>query len=183
MTTTSTTDILVLLDRDHRAVEQQFSTLDKASPDEREDLFCQLVHDLVGHEVAEEIVVYPAIRKDAPNGDAEAEPRIEEQSAAEEKLKGMEKLDPASAEFATELAQLRQAVLAHAEAEEQNIFPLLRSVEDERVREEMGAKYEKAKATAPTHPHPHAPDSPPGNTVLGPVAALFDKARDAAKGA
>jgi hypothetical protein len=32
---------------------------------------------------------------------------------------------------------------------------------------------------APTHPHPNAPDTPPGNMVLGPVAALADRFRDA----
>lgn len=33
---------------------------------------------------------------------------------------------------------------------------------------------------APTHPHPSAPDTPPGNLVAGPVGALFDRIRDAA---
>jgi len=32
---------------------------------------------------------------------------------------------------------------------------------------------------APTHPHPNAPDTPPGNMVLGAVAALADRFRDA----
>lgn len=49
---------------------------------------------------------------------------------------------------------------------------------DERV--ELGRRYVKAKDAAPTHPHPHAPDTPPGNVVLGPVAALVDRVRDAA---
>jgi Thiamine pyrophosphate enzyme, N-terminal TPP binding domain len=38
------------------------------------------------------------------------------------------------------------------------------------------------EAATPTHPRPRAPDTPPGNRLLGPVAALFDKARDAIKG-
>ena len=41
----------------------------------------------------------------------------------------------------------------------------------------LGQRYEKAKKAAPSHPHPHAPDSPPGNVVLGPIAAVFDKVR------
>ena len=49
---------------------------------------------------------------------------------------------------------------------------------DDRI--ELGKRYVKAKEAAPTHPHPHAPDSPPGNVVLGPVAALVDRVRDAA---
>jgi iron-sulfur cluster repair protein YtfE (RIC family) len=49
--------------------------------------------DLVRHEVAEELVVYPIIRR-APGGEQEAKTRIAEQSEAEELLAEMEKLDP-----------------------------------------------------------------------------------------
>ncbi len=181
MSTATSTDIVTLLDADHRRVEQELARYESVTVDERESYFCELVHMLVAHEVAEEMVVYPAIRSDAPNGEAISKARIEEQSEAEEKLAVMEKLDGRSAEFATQFAELRAAVLTHAQAEEQEVFPVLRQVEDEATRVAMGAKYEKAKASAPTHPHPHAPDTPPGNKLLGPVAALFDKARDAAK--
>jgi hypothetical protein len=34
---------------------------------------------------------------------------------------------------------------------------------------------------APTHPHPNAPDTPPGNVVGGAAAGMLDKARDLAK--
>ncbi|MGH9043272.1 MAG: hemerythrin domain-containing protein, partial [Acidimicrobiales bacterium] len=77
---------------------------------------------------------------------------------------------------------LRSSVLDHAAAEERNIFPLLQTVESQDARSRLGARYEKAKASAPTHPHPGAPDTPPGNKILGPIAAFFDRARDAAKG-
>ena len=181
MTTTSTTDILVLLDDDHRAVEEMLGQFDDLVLADREHYFWTVVAELVAHEVAEELVVYPAIRSDAPDGDAQADARIKEQSEAEEKLAEMEKIDRSSVEFVTQFAQLRSAVLAHAQAEEDHIFPILRSVKDPSTRIEMGAKYEKAKAKAPTHPHPNAPDTPPGNKVLGPIAALFDRARDAAR--
>jgi hypothetical protein len=45
----------------------------------------------------------------------------------------------------------------------------------------MGQAMEKAKALAPTHPHPKAPNEPPGNIVAGLGAAVIDKVRDAAK--
>jgi len=183
MSATARTDILDLLVADHEAVKKQFASLDKAAPEERQPLFCELVQDLVRHEVAEEVVLYPTIRLDAPHGDAEAAPRLEEQAAAEEQLAALEKTDPASEEFARGLAKLERAVLRHAEAEEREIFPLLRAVEDDKERIALGDRYDQAKASAPTHPHPHAPDTPPGNLLVGPVAAMFDKARDAARGA
>jgi len=182
MAGTSPGKIVDLLQEDHEQVKALFNRLTSTPPEGREELFCHLVTELVRHEVAEEIVVYPTIRSDAPDGDNEVSPRLQEQSEAEEKLSKMEKMDATSAEFAIELTRLKTAVLANAQAEEANIFPLLRALEGDDKLLEMGAKYERAKASAPTHPHPHVPDSPPGNKLLGPIAAFFDKARDAAKG-
>lgn len=182
MTNTRTGDIVDLLTQDHEEAKRLFAQITSAAPEKRNDMFWELVPALVTHEVAEELVVYPTIRSEAPDGDNEVEPRLKEQQKAEEMLASMEKLDPAGDEFAEKLTKLRDDVLEHAEAEEQNIFPLLRALEHEEERAQLGARYEKAKASAPTHPHPSAPDTPPGNKVLGPIAAFADKVRDAAKG-
>jgi hemerythrin superfamily protein len=182
MTETRTGDIVDLLSQDHEEAKQLLEEIAGAAPGARNDLFWELVPALVRHEVAEEVVVYPTIRSEAPDGEAEVEPRLKEQQQAEEMLASMENLDPESDEFGQKLNQLRDDVLEHAQAEEQNIFPLLRALEDAEQRAHLGARYEKAKASAPTHPHPNAPDTPPGNTILGPVAAFADKVRDAAKG-
>jgi hemerythrin superfamily protein len=183
MTSTDTSgDIVELLSQDHEEAKRLLNQITNAPASEREELFWKLVPELVRHEVAEEVVVYPTIRSDAPDGDAEVEPRLKEQQAAEKMLSSMEKLDPASDQFAQKLARLRDDVLDHAEAEEQNIFPLLRALEHDDTRAELGRRYEKAKSNAPTHPHPNAPDTPPGNKVLGPIAAFADKVRDAVNG-
>jgi hemerythrin superfamily protein len=181
MTDNSPGKIVDLLQADHEQVKALFSDTAAAAPGVREDLWCHLVTELVRHEVAEEVVVYPAIRSDAPDGAHEVEPRLEEQAEAEQKLAEMEKMSVDSPEFSAALSELQRDVLLHAQAEEVHIFPLLRSLEGNDTLLAMGARYEKAKASAPTHPHPHAPDTPPGNKVLGPIAAMFDKARDAAK--
>ncbi|HWD54097.1 MAG TPA: hemerythrin domain-containing protein [Acidimicrobiales bacterium] len=182
MTDIRTVDIVDLLSRDHQEAKQLLEQITGAPASAREDLFWELVPELVRHEVAEEVVVYPTIRAKAPDGDAEVEPRLKEQREAEAMLADLEKLDPTSPEFATKLAELRDDVLDHAQAEEQNIFPLLRALEHDDDRRQLGARYEKAKTSAPTHPHPHAPDRPPGNKILGPIAAFADRVRDAAKG-
>jgi hypothetical protein len=43
----------------------------------------------------------------------------------------------------------------------------------------MGRKVESVKKLAPTRPHPSAPDQPPGDKLLGPIAGMFDRLRDA----
>lgn len=174
-------DLLDLLEADHRQVELLLAEFDSVSLTGRNELFCQLTHELVRHEVAEELVVYPALR-DLPGGDRIADARISEQAEAEEKLAKMEKMDAESDGFARQMITLRSAVLAHAKAEETSVFATLRDSLPVEQRVELGARYIKAKEAAPTHPHPHSPDTPPGNVVLGPVAALIDKVRDSAAG-
>lgn len=173
-------DILLLLHEDHRQLEMLLAEFDTVPVGKRNELFWKLVNELARHEVAEEVVMYPALRQ-LPGGAEVADARIAEQAIAERKLADMERLDAAGAEFAEQMLTLRSAVLSHARAEEASAFEILRAAIPEVQRLEMGARYVKAKSAAPTHPHPHAPDRPPGNVVLGPVAALLDKIRDRAR--
>jgi hemerythrin superfamily protein len=182
MTTMSTTDVVELLLADHEKAKVLLDRFDRLAPADRAGYFCEVVTEIVRHEVAEEHVVYPIIRH-APSGEQEAKARIAEQAQVEQLLVELEKLDASSAEFATRFISMRQAVLDHAGSEEAGSFTLLQEMEDAESRLALGGRYEHAKAKAPTHPHPHAPHTPPGNSVLGPVAALFDRARDAVRGA
>ena len=172
-------DILTLLRRDHEAAESLLQRFDSLGARDRDEYFCEVVHTLVGHEVAEEIVLYPAVRDDGPEGERVAEARLAEQSQAEKLLANMEHDDTSTAAFVTNFTALRRAVLEHAKAEEATVFPLLESSTTSQDRQELGTRYAKAKDRAPTHPHPHAPDTSPANKILGPVAAMFDRARDA----
>ena len=172
-------DIISKLLQDHQEVKAMFARIENASPSQLGDMFWELTNELVRHEVAEEEIIYPEVRKVVPNGDRLADARIKEQSEAEELLDKMEKEGPDAKDFRTHLEKLQKAVLAHAESEEQLVFePLGEKLEADR-RATLGERYEKAKAAAPTHPHPMAPDTPPGNVALGPIAALVDRVRDA----
>jgi HAD superfamily hydrolase (TIGR01509 family) len=181
-----TTAMPTLVDRlseDHTRVEEALSRLPQIGLRGLEQYFCELHEMLVRHEVAEELIVYPAFRDAVPNGDAIADARIAEQSKAEAKLKAMEKENASTESFRAQLEELKTEVLEHAIAEEREVFPLLRQHLSHDDLVALGDRYEKAIRSAPTHPHPHAPDSPPGNVVLGPVAALMDRMRDAMRGA
>jgi hemerythrin superfamily protein len=183
MTTMSTTDVIELLLADHEEAKALLGRFDHTEPSERAAYFYEVVNALVRHEVAEERVVYPIIRHDVPDGEKDAKARIAEQSEVEKLLVGLEKLDASSEEFAAEFATLRGKVLEHAGAEEATTFPLLEQMEDAESRLALGGLYELAKAKAPSHPHPHAPQTPPGDVIFGVVASLFDKARDAVRSA
>jgi hypothetical protein len=63
--------------------------------------------------------------------------------------------------------------------EENELFPEMRAAVSEDQLRAMGAEIAAAKKMAPTHPHPNAPSTPPGNIVAGAAAAVMDKVRDA----
>jgi hemerythrin superfamily protein len=175
-------ELIALLLADHQEAKRLLQGFDSVPASERDSAFCEITHELVRHEVAEEEVVYPALRRFVDGGDDLADMRIKEQSQAEQLLADMEKAGVESPEFPAMFSKLRQEVLAHAEAEEQSVFPELSTNVNADELRHLGKRYELAKKAAPTHPHPHAPDTPPGNVVLGPVAAMVDRVRDAVRG-
>jgi hemerythrin superfamily protein len=180
MGTLPTDDIVTLLAADHEAVIRRISELGAAPTEARAELFRELVTQLVRHEVAEESVVYPALRKE-PGGDAVADSRHAEEAAAERLLAHMESLDPTSEEFGGAVRDLRSAVLEHAANEEAEVFPLLRANEDADYLTRLGQKFKGEKLAAPTRPHPHTPNSALGHKVVGPITAFVDRLRDEAR--
>lgn len=176
------TNLVQMLLADHRHAEQVLQGFTDTTADQKDDAFCELTYTLVRHEVAEEEVVYPALRRYVDGGDDLADMRIAEQSKAEELLAEMEEAGVDSAEFPAMFTTLRSEVLAHAEAEEQSVFPELTTCISPDELLELGRRYSRAKKLAPTHPHPHSPDTPPGDLVMGPVAEVVDRVRDAVRG-
>ena len=43
---------------------------------------------------------------------------------------------------------------------------------------DLGQTMAEAKKSAPTHPHPRASDTPPGNSVVGTIAGVIDRVGD-----
>ncbi len=178
MDTTTDKDVVARLTEDHERIRTLWRELEEAAPSERTTTLMMLTRLLAAHEVAEEEVVYPALRAFGVEADIIADKRIAEQAQAERLLSTFERIGMEAPEGEALLWEIRDAVLAHAEAEEQEVFPLLRERLDDNRRRMMGRMYVLAKSMAPTHPHPDAPDTPPGNIMLGPLVAGLDRARD-----
>lgn len=178
MSEVTTRDIVELLEEDHDVVKALLEEIDGAGPDARDELFWQLVPVLAAHEVVEERVVYPSIRGLRPDGETQAEERLQEQSEAEENLVRMEDMDRAGDEFATEMHALKLAVLDHAELEEENVFPMLEALED---RTKLGELYEKGKARATSISGRNGSVTSSVGKASGSVAALFEQAREATR--
>ena len=177
--TTMEQDAIELLTTDHAEVEQMFRQVESMPESEsRNQVVGDIVRELSVHAAIEEQILYPAMRKALPDGDTLVQEAIEEHQQVKETLSAIERAGSPS-ERDPLLVQLMGNVRHHVDEEETELFPKLRaSIGREELRT-MGAELANAKKMAPTHPHPNAPNTPPGNVVAGAAAALIDKARDA----
>jgi len=144
------TQLVPLLLANHEEAKSRLQRVEQAAASKRDEAFCELTYALVRHEVAEEEVVYPAVRRYVDGGDDLADMRIAEQSKAEDLLAEMEKVGVGSPQFPAMFTTLRSEVLAHAQAEGQSVFSELSASPDELL--ELGKRYELAKMVAPTRP-------------------------------
>ncbi|UQX04198.1 hemerythrin domain-containing protein [Streptomyces sp. RerS4] len=165
---------------DHREVEEMFGRLQAMSGTGQElrDLIDEITIELVRHSVAEEQYLYPAVREHVEGGDRMADKEIEDHSRVEKILKRLEKTKTDDAQISPLLQQLMDEVAAHVEDEESNLFPMLRRACTPQQLDDLGDKIRRAKAMAPTRPHPAAPSSPTASKLLAPGAGLVDRARD-----
>lgn len=177
MTAKDDEDIVEFLQRQHREIRQLFDELATASGHDRVDPFHELVRLLAVHETAEEEVVHPEVSS-LDRGEPVVKARLGEEHRAKALLSTLTEIGPDADGFDTLLTQLREDVLAHAEHEEREEFPLLRKEHaGERLRA-MAATARIAESVAPTRPHPGV-ESATANLLLGPPAAIMDRARDA----
>ena len=170
-------DVIDLLERQHREIRALFEELATADGDRRTEAFHELVRLLAVHETAEEEVVHPEVGW-LTNGDAIVEARLGEEHRAKALLSTLTEIGPEAEGFDTLLIELRDDVLAHAEHEEREEFPLLREALTPERLHAMAATARIAETIAPTRPHPGV-ESAMANLILGPPAAIMDRARDA----
>ncbi|MDQ3764504.1 MAG: hemerythrin domain-containing protein [Actinomycetota bacterium] len=184
-TSTTPTDLITFLINQHDEVDDMFARLeemDGATDDKVQRLAEQVVTSLVKHSVAEEIYLYPTVRKRVPGGDDIADHELSEHDEAEQTMKRLEALTPADAAFWPTLYELISQIRHHVQDEENDLFPKLREVCSGQELQELGRKVEQAERVAPTRPHPSAPSEGVPLAALAPGAGLVDGLRDAFSG-
>jgi hemerythrin superfamily protein len=180
MTSSETSgDVVDVLISDHRDVTALIGEIwTIKDPMIRRDLADTAISELVRHAVAEEMYVYPAMRKYLPDGDQAVQHDIGEHKELEQVMKRLEGVDVNSAEFDAALRQLESVLADHVQDEETEQFPQLRRLVPQEELTELAGKVETAKKLAPTRPHPSAPNSEVFHKLVGPGVGLVDRLRD-----
>lgn len=185
-TTGARVDAVELLSMQHRDVDQLWTQLEAAraaggDAHLAQDLANRIITMLSKHDAIETMLLYPALREAPTGGDAMADHALEEHQRIRELLKEADRKDIRDEGAFRSLTEAIGMVKNHVHEEESRMFPALRELGEERVMS-LGEQMQTAWAAAPTHPHPSTPNSGLGATVVGAVAGVVDRVRDALGG-
>src|SRR5690625_5211955 len=177
----SPVDVVDFLTAQHALIRTLFDETLLAAGGEREESFVRLRRLLAVHETAEEEIVHPRANRELDNGGDVVSARLSEEKRAKAVLADLESVDVDSEFFTEKLRELRNAVIEHAEHEERDEFAGLRAELGDTELACMQQAVKLAEAIAPTRPHAGVA-SATANALVGPFAAMLDRARDAVLG-
>lgn len=130
-------DVLVVLTRQHRRLEQLLATLvDAALDEERRELLARAGDELTVHLLAEEVVVYPRAHVERTQ-DILLE-SLEEHLSLKRLLADLIALDPGAPTFQAKCKVLQEQAGHHHREEEEHLFPRMRALLDAAARRELG---------------------------------------------
>ena len=178
-------DAITLLKADHKSVEKLFKRFEKAGDKahvEKRNVVDRIIEELSVHAAVEEQLFYPVIRATVPDTEDLALESLEEHHIVKWVLSELDSMSPEDERFDAKVTVLMENVRHHVEEEEQELFPMVRDELGRNALGDLGDAMAEAKKSAPTHPHPRSPDTPPGNLAAGATAGVADRVGDTVSG-
>lgn len=175
--------IINLIKNDHKNVQGLFEKFRRlTAPKERYTVGTQIIKQLSIHASAEEEVLYPAIRNFTPDGYRIADHSTNEHQTVKELLYKADNMDVNDPNYVSIMLKAIEDTDHHIKEEEMDILPKFEKSVSPQTLDDLSKQFERAKDTAPTRPHPAAPNKPPFNIPLNMGTAPIDKLRDTLEG-
>jgi hemerythrin superfamily protein len=178
-------DAISMLKADHKTVDQLFKRYEKAGErafTQKRDIVDRIIEELSMHAAVEEQLFYPVARATVPKTEKITLESLEEHHVVKWLLSELDGMSPHAERFDAKVSVLIENVRHHVEEEEGEFFPTVRDALGRSALNALGEAMETAKRIAPTHPHPRASDTPPGNLVIGTAAGVADRVGDTVSG-
>ena len=173
-------DAIAFLKSEHRDVEamfKKFEGLGDGAHKSREATVAKIIEALSKHAGIEEEILYPEIRAKVESDEKADElvlEALEEHHVAKATLNELEKLPSEHERFKAKVTVLIESVRHHVKEEEEELFPKVRDLFTRSELDDMGARLKAARPSAPSRPHPMAPDEPPANIIANALTAPLD---------
>src|SRR5262249_23254957 len=141
----------------------------------------EMIEALSRHAGIEQLVFYPAVRREVRGATPDVLEAIEEHHVVKWLLHELEDLAADDERFDAKVTVMMESVRHHVKEEERELFPEVRARLGHARLVTLGDELAAAKSRVPTRPHPMAPDTPPANAIVGGAVAVIDRARSAGK--
>lgn len=149
------TDAIVLLKNDHKAIRDVFNDFEKAGDKAfaaKGKLVDRMIELLTVHTYIENEVMYPRVRALLPELEDDVLESYEEHHVADVLVVELSAMSPQDERFTAKATVLIENVRHHMEEEEQDWFPKVRDGLGRKVLQELGADLLEAKKKAPHKP-------------------------------
>ncbi|KAI2635984.1 hypothetical protein GGS21DRAFT_58839 [Xylaria nigripes] len=167
------------IQEDHNQLKDYYNrVINPKDLDEQERYGNAFIWELARHSIAEELVVYPALEKEIPDGLSIAEKDRTQHQNIKEKLYNFQKLKPTDEAYIPTIKEIFEDLQIHFKEEEEEDLVKLENNISLTESKELSSSFERTKMLTPTRSHPSAPNKPPFETVVGLMAAPIDKLKD-----
>ena len=175
--------LVKLIRQDHRAVRSLFRKFEQASRRaEKQKLGQQIIEELSVHASLEEQLVYPLLRERQARLEDSVLNALEEHHAVKLVLAELDAMTADAERYDAKIHVVQESVEMHIEEEETSLLPRLEKLLDRDEDRRLAQMMREMKLTVPNHPHPSAPDTPPGNLIAGLAAGVMDTGKDIVRG-
>jgi hemerythrin superfamily protein len=150
-----TTDAIVLLRDDHKAIRKLFREFEKAGQDATQTkgkVVKKIIEALTVHTYLENECMYPAVRKLVPELEDDILESYEEHHVADVLVTELSTMKPDDEHFTAKTTVLIENVDHHIDEEENEWFPKVRESLGRKQLQQIGARMQELRKKAPTSP-------------------------------
>jgi hemerythrin-like domain-containing protein len=167
-----------LLKQDHRHVKALFRKFENQSRTaEKQKLGQEIIEELSIHAAIEEHLIYPLLREQGERAEESVLNALEEHHAVKTILAELDGMNADHERYDAKMHVVRESVESHIEEEEAKLLPRLDAMLGNDDRKMLAESMLELKPAVPNHPHPNAPDAPPG-VMSGMLALVADTGKD-----
>jgi len=170
--------VLVRQRDDHIELDRLLHELDGATGVAQEEVLNRIDRLVFSHAFAEETVLWPAIRRVLPDGDALTLQIEEEHQEVNELVAALERDGLDHPERPARLRRLVEVLREDVRDEEDVLFPRLQEKLSPAELRALGRRWELVRRISPTRPHPTVSRRPPGNALSALPLSIIDRTRD-----
>jgi hemerythrin superfamily protein len=165
--------------RDHVRLDELIQRFGTASRRDQPGVLREISNLVFSHAFAEEVVLWPAVRRLVPGG-AALTARIE---GEHQEINGLaaelERMTPDDPQWDARTARAFEVMREDVRDEEDMVLPALQAHADAGQLRRLGTAWEIVRRMAPTRPHPAVARRPPDNALRSVPLSVFDRVRDA----